>query len=141
MTLKLFTTNEIIQYPFPEKAELLCTPPAREGGEELVAHWEEMMHTRVVQHNIRVASAYYKRITGKRLSELLGLSGEELEKHLSVMVSNGDIFAKIDRPNDIVRFERTKTPEDVLTDWSADINSLLNLVETTTHSIAKEMMA
>jgi 26S proteasome regulatory subunit N5 len=56
------------------------------------------------------------------------------------MVSDGSVYAKIDRPKDIVRFAAPKTPESILSDWGADIDNLLHLVETTTHLINKENM-
>lgn len=56
------------------------------------------------------------------------------------MVSDRSVYAKIDRPKDIVRFSSQKTPEAVLSDWAADIDKLLDLVESTTHLIHKENM-
>ena len=129
--------KEIIRAGWGEQ-ELLSMPVVSEG--EMSAHWDETMQTRVVQHNIRVVSGYYQRIQGKRLAELLSLSSQDLEKHLSNMVSDGDIYAKIDRPNDLIRFSKQKSSEEILSDWASDITSLLNLVEATTHSISKEMM-
>ena len=76
-------------------------------------HTPQAMKTRVVQHNIRIVAGYYQRIQGKRLAELLGLSSEDLEKHMSNMVSDGDIYAKIDRPNDLIRFAKQKSSEEV----------------------------
>ena len=99
------------------------------------------MHTRVVQHNVRVAAMYYKRIHGKRLSSLLGLSPSDLEGYISDMVSGGEIYAKIDRPNDVIRFSKPKRCEEILSDWGSDIGRLLNLVEQTTHLISKEQTA
>ncbi|GMI16680.1 hypothetical protein TrLO_g10843 [Triparma laevis f. longispina] len=135
--LKLWTRKEIIRAGWGEQ-ELLSMPVVSEG--EMSTHWDETMQTRVVQHNIRVVSGYYQRIQGKRLAELLSLSSQDLEKHLSNMVSDGDIYAKIDRPNDLIRFSKQKSSEEILSDWASDITSLLNLVEATTHSISKEMM-
>lgn len=63
-----------------------------------------------------------------------------LEREISVMVSEGAVYAKIDRPKDIVRFAAPKNPEAVLSDWARDIDKLLHLVETTTHLIDKENM-
>jgi 26S proteasome regulatory subunit N5 len=54
------------------------------------------------------------------------------------MVSNGTVYAKIDRPADIIRFEQKKSSEAVLTGWADNIDKLLHLVETTTHLIHKE---
>ncbi len=56
------------------------------------------------------------------------------------MVSAGSLYAKIDRPKDIVRFKKERKEEEVLSDWAADIKSLLNLVEETTYLIHKENM-
>lgn len=56
------------------------------------------------------------------------------------MVSDGSVYAKMDRPADTVRFFAKQTPEAILTDWAADIDKLLHLVETTTHLINKEKM-
>jgi 26S proteasome regulatory subunit N5 len=139
--LKLFTTNELIAYPFAQQQRLLGIDAVTAWGEDLAAHWGVIMHTRVVEHNVRVAAKYYSRIAGKRLSALLGLSYDDLEAHISNMVSSGDIYAKIDRPRDVIVFKRALGQDEILNDWKGDINELLNLVEDTTHEINKEMMA
>lgn len=130
--------KEIVNYPLPRQAEIESWPAFSTGG--LQDHWKEIFHKRIIQHNIRVASLYYKRIHGARLAQLLGLTPERLEQDIASMVSDGSVYAKIDRPKDIVRFSATKTPEAVLSDWSADIDKLLDLVESTTHLISKENM-
>jgi 26S proteasome regulatory subunit N5 len=56
------------------------------------------------------------------------------------MVSSGDLYAKIDRPRDVVRFRAPQSPEAILSDWVSDVDKLLHLVETTTHLIHKENM-
>lgn len=124
----------------PQQAELEALSTFLEGGDELAKHWHETFHRRVIQHNIRVVSRYYKRIHGARLAQLLQLEPSRLEMEIASMVSDGSVFAKIDRPQDIVRFSTNKSPEAVLTDWAADIDKLLHLVETTTHLINKENM-
>jgi 26S proteasome regulatory subunit N5 len=88
-----------------------------------------------------VASQYYRRIRGARLADLVRLSSAELEEEISSMVSDGSVYAKIDRPNDIIRFAATKSPDAILTAWSNDISELLTLVEKTAHLITKEMTA
>mmetsp|Transcript_12487 Transcript_12487/g.25807 ORF Transcript_12487/g.25807 Transcript_12487/m.25807 type:complete len:121 (+) Transcript_12487:15-377(+) len=110
------------------------------GGSDLEAHFKKTFHTRIVQHNVRIAALYYRRIHGKRLAQLLGLEPSALETEISSMVSDGSVYAKIDRPNDIIRFSAQKSPEAILSDWSTDISSLLHLVESTTHLIHKENM-
>jgi 26S proteasome regulatory subunit N5 len=140
LTIQLLLKKEIINYPLPNQAELESWPAFLEGGAELTMHWHETFHRRIIQHNIRVASLYYKRIHGVRLAHLLGLDPSRMERELSSMVSDGSVYAKIDRPKDIVRFSVTKAPETILSDWAADIDKLLNLVETTVHLIHKENM-
>jgi 26S proteasome regulatory subunit N5 len=138
-TLETLLKKEIAPYPIPHQAELEGQASFKEGGADLADHWKSTLHTRINQHNIRVASKYYRRIHGSRLAELLGLSLAELEMEISDMVSEGSVYAKIDRPKDIIRFASSKTPEAVLTEWSGDISELLELVEKTTHLIHKEM--
>lgn len=137
-TMKLFLKKEIISYPITNQNELESIPAFVEG--DLTSFWHEMFHTRVIQHNVRVVSVYYRRIHGRRLAQLLQLDAERLEREIATMVSDGSVYAKIDRPNDIVRFAAPRTPEAVLSDWASDIGKLLHLVETTTHLIHKENM-
>lgn len=137
-TLKLFLKKEIINYPTPHQAELESLPCFLQ--DDLQKHWHEIFHKRIIQHNIRIVSLYYKRIQGSRLAQLLQLDPVRLEQELASLVSEGTIYAKIDRPKDIVRFCPPQNPEAILTDWAGDIDKLLHLVETTTHLIHKENM-
>jgi 26S proteasome regulatory subunit N5 len=139
-TMEQFLTKEIISYPLPDQVELESMDAFTAGGDDLTAYWKETFRTRIIQHNIRVASVYYQQIHGSRLAQLLGLSGQELETQISSMVSDGEVYAKIDRPSDIVRFKQHKGAEAVLSDWAADISTLLNLVDTTSSLIQKENM-
>lgn len=130
--------KEIINYPLPQQAELENMPAFLEG--DLGKHWHDIFHRRIIQHNIRVVSTYYKRIHGKRLAQLLQLEHSRLEAEISSMVSDGSVYAKIDRPKDIVRFAAPQSAEAVLSDWASDIDKLLHLLETTSHLINKENM-
>ncbi|KAI3694734.1 hypothetical protein L1987_77704 [Smallanthus sonchifolius] len=95
---------------------------------------------RVIEHNILVVSKYYARITVKRLAELLCLTVEEAEKHLSDMVVSKALVAKIDRPLGIVSFQSVKDSNDVLNSWAINLEKLLDLVEKSCHQIHKETM-
>jgi 26S proteasome regulatory subunit N5 len=139
-TIKVFLKKEIITYPMATQAEMEGIPALAEGGKDLAQFWNESFHRRIIQHNVRVASLYYRRIHGARLAQLLGLDAERLEEEIAAMVSDGTVYAKIDRPKDIVRFSEPKSPESVLSDWASDIDKLLHMVETTTHLINKEKM-
>lgn len=149
-TLGRYLKLEIIGYPLPHQAALESIPAFteevdtssidEESGTSLKEHWHSTFHTRIIQHNLRIASIYYKQIHTSRLATLLSLTAAEIEKHISQMVSNGTLYAKIDRPKDIVRFSKKRNEEEVLTDWASDIKELLGLVEKTTYLIQKENM-
>mmetsp|Transcript_11099 Transcript_11099/g.16634 ORF Transcript_11099/g.16634 Transcript_11099/m.16634 type:complete len:471 (-) Transcript_11099:206-1618(-) len=145
-TITSFLKNEIIHYPLPHQAMLESIPAFVNGGETddaslaLKGHWHTTFHTRIIQHNLRVASMYYRQIHTSRLATLLSLTTPETEQHLSNMVSSGALYAKIDRPKDIVRFAKKRCEEEVLSDWAADIKELLGLVDETTYLIQKENM-
>jgi len=152
-TLQLLLQPEIISYPLSHQSELeqvladsLQKLHDEGSGNESkvevdeVNHWKELLKRRIIQHNVRVVSKYYKRIHGKRLSQMLGLERATLESEISTMVSSGSLYCKVDRPADIIRFSPSQTPEAVLTAWASDIDKLLGLVERTTHLIQKENM-
>ncbi|PVU86184.1 hypothetical protein BB560_006799, partial [Smittium megazygosporum] len=97
-----------------------------------------VLKNRVMEHNIRVIALYYNRISLKRISELVGMPLEETESKLCSLVVDGLVYAKIDRPNQIVNFLKKKTVSESLDIWVSDVNNLLGLVEKTTHLIEKE---
>ncbi|XP_019179537.1 PREDICTED: 26S proteasome non-ATPase regulatory subunit 12 homolog A-like [Ipomoea nil] len=100
----------------------------------------EDLRLRVIEHNILVVSKYYSRITLNRLSNLLCLTIQEAEKHLSEMVVSKALVAKIDRPMGIVCFQPAKDSNDILNSWASNLEKLLDLVEKSCHQIHKEMM-
>ena len=67
-------------------------------------HWHKTFHSRIIEHNLRVTSIYYRRIRTSRLATLLNLDVDATERHISHMVSTGMVYAKIDRPKDEVQF-------------------------------------
>jgi 26S proteasome regulatory subunit N5 len=158
-----YLRNEIIHYPLPYQDALesasgivdACevddgAPPG--GTIDIIGssssslskssreHWHETFHSRIIEHNLRVTSIYYRRIRTSRLSTLLNLDVDATERHISHMVSTGMVYAKIDRPKDEVRFMKKRCEEEVLSDWASDIGKLLGLVEETTYLIHKERM-
>ena len=155
--LKAYLKEEIIHYPTPYQRELEMIPAILYSGDDdddntitnnnnnnntssLRNHWHETFHTRIIQHNLRIVSLYYRQIHTSRLAQLLSLDIPTTEKHVSQMVSNGTLYAKMDRPSDIVRFVKKRSEEEILSDWAGDIKGLLNLVEETTYLIQKEKM-
>jgi 26S proteasome regulatory subunit N5 len=74
---------------------------------------------------------YYTRITLSRLTSLLDLSQKETEETIARLVVAGTIWARIDRPAGIVNFRNQRSPEEVMNDWSSDMQKLLGVVEKT----------
>ncbi|XP_054807374.1 26S proteasome non-ATPase regulatory subunit 12 homolog A-like [Prosopis cineraria] len=141
LLLKQLVTMEVIQWTglwdaykneFENEKNLLGGYLGDKAAEDL--------RERIIEHNILVVSKYYSRITLKRLAELLCLSIQEAEKHLSDMVVSKALVAKIDRPMGIVCFQSAKDSNDILNSWSANLEKLLDLVEKSCHQIHKETM-
>lgn len=153
--VRSFLKEEIIHYPTPHQMELESIPAIQYSDDyddnddttttttttsSLKQYWHTTFHTRIIQHNLRIIALYYRQIHISRLSTLLSLTVDSTEQHVSSMVSNGSLYAKMDRPSDIVRFTKKRSEEEILSDWAGDIKGLLNLVEETTYLIQKEKM-
>ncbi|OWK58276.1 26S proteasome non-ATPase regulatory subunit 12 [Lonchura striata] len=126
--LKLFTTMELMrwsalveEYGKELREGSLDSPATDVFGctEEGEKRWKDLKN-RVVEHCC--------------------LSLQESEEFLSNLVVNKTIFAKVDRLAGIINFQRPKDPNNILNDWSHKLNSLMALVNKTTHLIAKEEM-
>ena len=143
--IKSFITDELMRWPgivdvfgpFLRKTEVFANDK----------HWEDL-HTRVIEHvclrftrlalcshrppqNVRVIAKYYTRITLVRLTTLLDLTPQQAEDTLCRLVVAGTVWARIDRPAGIVNFRNKRSAEDVMNDWSSDMQKLLGLVEKT----------
>lgn len=139
--VKLFVTTEIMRWVSIEQTygSLLSQSIAfSRSTEEGQKRWKEFHH-RVIEHNIRVIAKYYTRITTKRLTQLLDLNEKDTEEFLSKLVVTKTIYARIDRIAGIINFQPKRDANQILNDWSSDINSLLNLIEKTCHLISKEV--
>lgn len=141
LLLKQLVTMEVIQWislwnmfkdEFENEKNMLGGSLGDKAAEDL--------RQRIIEHNILVVSKYYSRITLKRLAELLCLSVQEAEKHLSDMVVSKSLVAKIDRPMGVVCFQTAKDSNDILNSWSMNLEKLLDLVEKSCHQIHKETM-
>ncbi|OAY78643.1 26S proteasome non-ATPase regulatory subunit 12 homolog A-like [Ananas comosus] len=141
LLLKQLVTMEVIQWTslwetykdeFENEKNLL--------GGSLGTKAAEDLKLRIIEHNILVVSRYYSRITLKRLADLLCLSLEEAEKHLSDMVVSKSLVAKVDRPMGVACFQTAKDSNEVLNSWATNLEKLLDLVEKSCHQIHKEVM-
>lgn len=59
---------------------------------------------------------------------------------MSEMVVSKALIAKIDRPMGVVSFQTAKDSNELLNSWSANLETLLDLVEKSCHQIHKETM-
>ncbi|CAF3090743.1 unnamed protein product [Rotaria sp. Silwood2] len=107
---------------------------SNEDGEKL---WEEFK-VRVVEHNMRIMAKYYTRVRTRKIAELLDLTKEVAEHFLSNLVSNKIVNAKIDRLQDIVTFQEKKSPQEILNEWSTNLDSLMTIINKICHLINKE---
>jgi len=144
--VQLFTTDEIFAFGDLQQTlqdDLAAGAPMGKHVAQfdgVVDHVTTNIKLRCVQHNIRVVAKCYKRMTLARLSVLLGIGPDEVEKELSEMVTSGAVYARIDRPAGVVNFKPPQHPNELLNDWSGNISQLLNLLESTCHQIRKESM-
>ncbi|KAG8713199.1 hypothetical protein FRC11_012993 [Ceratobasidium sp. 423] len=139
---KCFVTRELMRWPGIEGlygAQLRETSvfgSTKDGDKR----WEDL-HMRVIEHNIRVISVYYTRITLDRLTGLLDLPSAQTEETLCKLVVDGSVWARIDRPKGIVNFRKPRTADDVLNAWSADVSKMMGLVEKASMGINAELAA
>lgn len=128
---------KIIRVTYNEAfSELPILSQSQEGLEKF---WN-ILHKRVVEHNIRVISSYYSMITLKRLAELLDLEESEAEEHLCRLTVDKSVYARINRKSGEISFIKAQKPSEVLNEWSSDITKLLSVVEKTCHLIQREYM-
>ena len=66
-----------------------------------------------------------------RLTSLLDLTSKQTEEILARLVVSGTIWAKVDRLAGVISFRSKRSAEDVMNDWSSDMQRLLGLVEKT----------
>ena len=147
--LTLFTKPELMRWPNIEanygphltSTDIFAASETDGKGEDPKAHarWLDF-RKRVIEHNVRVVAKYYTRIHLPRLTELLDLSASETEKYIADLVVSKTIYARIDRPAQIVSFERKRDADEVLNEWSGNMKGLLGLLERIDHLITKEEM-
>lgn len=138
--IKCFTNVELMRWPRIEEiyGVHLRKTPVFAKGDEKAEHRYAALKNRVIEHNIRVISTYYSKITVPRLQQLLDLSPTETESQLSALVSNKSVYARIDRPAQVVTFQRARKSEEVLKGWSADVGQLIGGIEKIRQMVMKE---
>ena len=69
-----------------------------------------------------------------------GLDAASAEAVVAELASDGTLHARIDRPAGVVVFARPRPAAETLTDWGADVATVLGLLEKTQHLILKEAL-
>jgi len=137
--LDCFITNEVLSYnDFTQTFSVTLQKMdvfARTGSTK----WE-VLRSRIIEHNVRIVSKYYTQMTFARFCELLSTTEEEAEAVLSRLVVQETIHARIDRPAGCISFRKATSSVETLNEWSASVNKLMALVDTTIHDINKEEM-
>ena len=93
-----------------------------------------------IQHNLLIFSKFFSKIYLKRISEMTSVSIEEIESELADMVVNNYIYAKINRIENIVNFQKKIEHHDVLDELNYDLGKMLEGLEQTCHLINKEYL-
>jgi len=137
--LELFANQELIKWAglveqFQTELRGTDVFGKDEAGE---ARWGKL-RDRVVEHNIRIMAKYYTRIRLSRMAELLDLGAKECEDFLCQLVVSGTVSARTDRLEGIITFGAEPSSSERLNDWVMNVNSLMSLVNKTTHLINRE---
>eukprot|EP00672_Neobodo_designis_P026098 CAMPEP_0174827800 /NCGR_PEP_ID=MMETSP1114-20130205/934_1 /TAXON_ID=312471 /ORGANISM="Neobodo designis, Strain CCAP 1951/1" /LENGTH=500 /DNA_ID=CAMNT_0016061477 /DNA_START=36 /DNA_END=1538 /DNA_ORIENTATION=+ len=120
----------------PTIDDLAATHPLLGGH----ADRRDALHERLSEHDVMVAAKFYKRIRLTRLAQLVGLSDEATERFIMKLVSSKSIYAKVDRIDGVVVFERQANPIDVAKRWNERVDAMGTLIDRTCHLVAKERM-
>lgn len=140
--IKVFTTNELISWKRFENSlvsKLLQGEIFNQTTEKGKLHLEDLKK-RVIEKNLRVISSYYSNVKLDRLCELLELDQMQTESFIIELVNKGDLYAKINRPFKVVTFIKPKSENELLNEWSSNVDHLLENLEIIEHLINKEEM-
>lgn len=141
----LFETDEMINSSeFVAKfSEFLRNPAllvfeakSKEGNDR----WQALVE-KIHEHNVRIASKCYSRITIERLSQLLKQSRERTEEILCKLIVEQSVTGKINRPLGLVSFVPAASEDEKnLESWTDRVRSVLHLTDSVCQLIAKEKM-
>lgn len=96
--------------------------------------------SRLSEHDLLVVAKYYSRIHIADLADLVGLTPARTEQFMMELVQTKSLYAKIDRIEGLVVFQRSKNPTEVVAHWNDGVQKLVDLLEKTSHLVVKERM-
>ncbi|KAF7629840.1 PCI domain-containing protein [Meloidogyne graminicola] len=102
---------------------------------------KERLHDCVGEHNVRMISKYYTRISFQQMAKLLEFSIEQMETFVCKLIVEGVIpDAKIHRPSQIIYLSPKLSTVDILDQWGSNIHKLTGIINKVAHLIVKEEM-
>jgi len=112
------------------------------GSQANCKEWARLFRLRLAEHNVRVVAGCYTTMRMGRLAEMLCLSVRDTEYVVCALVSDKKrktkLYARVDRPNGIVTFQKPKDHDAVLQEWSSKVEEMLTLVDASCFLIEKE---
>eukprot|EP01056_Protomagalhaensia_sp_Gyna25_P000758 Protomagalhaensia_sp_Gyna_25__757@NODE_1363_length_1906_cov_83_419389_g1095_i0_p1_GENE_NODE_1363_length_1906_cov_83_419389_g1095_i0NODE_1363_length_1906_cov_83_419389_g1095_i0_p1_ORF_typecomplete_len470_score94_97PCI/PF01399_27/2_4e02PCI/PF01399_27/4_5e15TPR_19/PF14559_6/6_1e02TPR_19/PF14559_6/0_044TPR_19/PF14559_6/32TPR_21/PF09976_9/0_011TPR_21/PF09976_9/2_5e02YfiO/PF13525_6/0_0011TPR_18/PF13512_6/0_0029TPR_18/PF13512_6/1_4e04TPR_15/PF13429_6/0_08TPR_MalT/PF17874_1/0_11RPN5_C/PF18098_1/1_2e04RP len=123
-----FLTKNIVPYPPAYLADIMNHPLLKDAPYKNPEDRLKVFKQRAIQHNLRVVAEYYRRITLKGMANLFDIYVEEAEEQLCLLVTEGIVQAKINRPAGIVEFNRSEDPSKRLNEWSSSIGRMLDMI-------------
>lgn len=140
--IKSFTTKEIIDWTeFEAKfaKDLFKDHVFDQTTDKGKKHYKDLKK-RTIEFNLRVISNFYSSIQLTRLCELLQLDQPSVEENIIELVNSDVIYARINRPAKLVTFIKPKSENELLNEWTGNIDLLLEDIKTIEHLIGKEEM-
>eukprot|EP00485_Elphidium_margaritaceum_P011845 CAMPEP_0202698690 /NCGR_PEP_ID=MMETSP1385-20130828/11935_1 /ASSEMBLY_ACC=CAM_ASM_000861 /TAXON_ID=933848 /ORGANISM="Elphidium margaritaceum" /LENGTH=470 /DNA_ID=CAMNT_0049355455 /DNA_START=49 /DNA_END=1458 /DNA_ORIENTATION=- len=116
--LTLLTTKELIEWPLDDALMAMLTAFKFVGVvDEQQSDLMTRLKEKAIEHNVRVVAEYYQRISTKRLATFLAIDVAQTESYVSRMVTDKEIFARINRLNGVIRFKEKQYPNATLNAW------------------------
>lgn len=132
-----FTSVELIRATRGADVEEICRSHLLLAGAPKL---QQALQQRLGEHDLLVIASHYSRIHLARLAALVGLTEEQTETFIMRMVTTKVIYAKVDRVDGTVVFNRKKNPVELAQQWNAGVEKIVVLIEKSCHLIAKERM-
>uniref|UniRef100_A0A915MW10 PCI domain-containing protein n=1 Tax=Meloidogyne javanica TaxID=6303 RepID=A0A915MW10_MELJA len=102
---------------------------------------KERLHDCVGEHNVRMISKYYTRISFQQMAKLLEFNIEQMETFVCKLIVEGVIpDAKIHRPSQIIYLSPKLSTVEILDQWGSNIHKLTSTINKVAHLIVKEEM-
>jgi 26S proteasome regulatory subunit N5 len=93
---------------------------------------------RLLEHNLQIFGEYFSRVSVHKISTLLGVAKDNLEEITASMVVKKQLFAKINRINQIISFRKKEDIQEQLEKTNRNVEEMLEKIDNTCHLIHKE---